>query len=118
MSVHARTAIVLCFAALGCGGGGGVAGPPPVASLSVVLGLSTIVVGGSTTAVATAKDAGGNVLTGRAITWSSDNSAVATVSLGGVVTGVGPGTARITATSEGAKRLSNPHRSRFRRSQP
>ena len=101
ISFRARTAIVLCFAALGCGGGGGVAGPPPVASLSVTLGLSTVVVGRATTAVATAKDAGGNVLTGRTIAWSSDNSAVATVSLGGVVTGVGPGTAHITATSEG-----------------
>jgi uncharacterized protein YjdB len=102
MSFRAHTAIVLCFAALGCGGGGGVAGPPAVASVSVVLGQPTIVVGGTTTAVATLKDAGGNVLTGRTIGWSSDNSAVATVSLGGVVTAVGAGSARITATSEGA----------------
>ena len=101
ISFRARITIGLCFAALGCGGGGGVAGPPPVASLSVTLGLPTIVVGGTTTAVATAKDAGGNLLTGRTLAWSSDNSAVATVSLGGVVTGLGAGTAHITATSDG-----------------
>ncbi|HEV7594492.1 MAG TPA: Ig-like domain-containing protein [Gemmatimonadaceae bacterium] len=101
MSFHARTAIVLCIAALGCGGGGGVAGPPPVASVSVTLGQSSVVIGASTTATATPKDAGGTVLSGRVISWSSDNGGVATVSATGVVTGAGTGTAHITATSEG-----------------
>jgi uncharacterized protein YjdB len=100
MSFRARTAIVSCFAALGCGGGGGVAGPPPVASLSVTLELSALVVGGTTTATATPKDAGGNVLTGRAITWHSDNAQVATVSSTGGVTALTPGSANILATSE------------------
>ena len=38
--------------------------------------------------------------TNKAVTWSSNNTAVATVSSAGVVTGVGPGTATITATTK------------------
>ncbi|MFY0607611.1 MAG: Ig-like domain-containing protein [Cyclobacteriaceae bacterium] len=41
--------------------------------------------------------------TDKSVTWSSDNSAVATVSANGMVTGVSAGTAKITATS-----VSNP----------
>jgi len=40
-------------------------------------------------------------LTGRAITWTTSNAAVATVSGTGLVTGVAVGTVTITATSEG-----------------
>jgi uncharacterized protein YjdB len=47
------------------------------------------------------RDASGNVLTGRVVTWTSSNTAVASVSSAGVVTGVKVGTATITATSEG-----------------
>jgi uncharacterized protein YjdB len=101
MSLRARTAIVLCVAALGCGGGGGVAGPPPVASISVVLAQPSVVIGASTTATAIPRDAGGNALSGRTVSWSSDNSGVATVSPAGIVNGVATGTSHITATSEG-----------------
>src|SRR5205085_2857394 len=50
---------------------------------------------------ATPRDAAGNALTGRAVSWVSSNSSAATVSGSGLVTGVGGGTATITATSEG-----------------
>src|SRR5207245_537755 len=50
---------------------------------------------------ATPRDAGGNPLSGRTVTWSSSNTAVATVSNSGLVSGVTPGTATITAASEG-----------------
>lgn len=43
--------------------------------------------------------ANGNPRTGVPINWTSSNAQVATVDAGGVVTGVGPGTAVITATS-------------------
>jgi uncharacterized protein YjdB len=99
MPVYARTAMVLCLAALGCGGG--VAGPPAVATLSVALAQTSVVIGGTTTATATTRDAGGNVLTGRSISWSSDNTGVATVSPAGLVTAVSSGTANIIAASEG-----------------
>ena len=75
--------------------------PPPVATLTVSLGSSTVMTGQGTQATAVLKDAGGNVLTGRVITWSSSNTAVATVNASGAVTSLAAGTAKITATSEG-----------------
>ena len=50
---------------------------------------------------ATPQDSNGNPLTGREVTWASSDGAVATVSATGLVTGVAPGSATITATSEG-----------------
>lgn len=50
---------------------------------------------------ATVRDASGAVLAAHPITWSSSSSTVATVSSAGTVTGVGPGNATITATSDG-----------------
>src|SRR2546426_12341078 len=58
-------------------------------------------VGGTVQLTATPKDAAGNVLGGRAITWASSNTAIATVSVTGLVTGVAVGAATITATREG-----------------
>jgi uncharacterized protein YjdB len=73
----------------------------PVASVSVTLGSGSLNPGLTTQATATTRDANNNVLTGRVITWSSDNTAFATVSPSGLVTAVAVGTANITATSEG-----------------
>jgi uncharacterized protein YjdB len=53
------------------------------------------------TLAATTKDATGNTLTGRPVSWTTSNPLVATVTQSGVVTGVLPGTVTITATSEG-----------------
>jgi hypothetical protein len=47
------------------------------------------------------RDAAGNPLTDRPVTWSSNNPAVATVSETGLVASLKPGSAGITATSEG-----------------
>jgi uncharacterized protein YjdB len=47
------------------------------------------------------KDANGNVLNGRTVTWASSDPTVATVSTAGVATGLLVGTTTITATSEG-----------------
>ena len=101
MPVPVRTAIALCVAALGCGGGGGATGPAPIETITVSLAQGSIAVGSLTAATATARDANGNVLSGRPLSWSSNNSAVATVGATGVVTGVATGTAGITATGEG-----------------
>ena len=70
---------------------------------SVVVSPSTISmrVGVSAPLQVQTLDADGSVLTGRAISWASSNSAVATVSAQGTVTGVSAGAATITATSEG-----------------
>ncbi len=75
--------------------------PAPVASVNVTPPTASVTVGQTTTLQAQTLDANGATLTGRAVTWSSSNTGVATVSNAGVVTGVAPGTATITATSEG-----------------
>lgn len=74
--------------------------PPAVSTVQVSL-AGTLTVGQSTQATAVLRDAAGNVLTGRTVTWSSSNTAAATVSGSGIVTGIGPGVAQISAASEG-----------------
>lgn len=71
-----------------------------VASVTVSLANSSLTPGLTTQATATLRDANNNVLTGRAISWSSDNAAVATISQSGLVAAIGIGNAQITATSE------------------
>ena len=76
--------------------------PPPVATVSVSPTSPSLTPLAVVQLTATTRDASGAVLTGRVVTWSSSNIAVATVSSSGLVTGVtvgGPVT--ITATSEG-----------------
>ncbi len=50
---------------------------------------------------ATPRDSNGNALSGRVVTWSSSTPSAATVSGGGLVTGVAAGSSTITAASEG-----------------
>ena len=73
----------------------------PVAAVTVAPATATVQAGLTTQLTATPKDASGNPLAGRTVTWTSDNTAVATVNGSGLVTGVVAGTATITATSEG-----------------
>jgi len=80
-----------------------VAAPPvaPVASISVTLGSTSLVIGQTTQATATLRDAAGNVLSGRTVAWSSANPEVASVSSTGWVTAVSGGSASVIAKSEG-----------------
>jgi surface protein len=73
----------------------------PVAEVAVSPPSVTLAVGQTQQLTATTRDGDGNVLTGRPVTWSATNTSVATVSEGGLVTGVGSGTATVTASSEG-----------------
>src|SRR2546426_3126 len=73
----------------------------PVASVAVTPASATLQAGQTMQLAATPKDANGNPLSGRAVGWSSSNTAVATVNAGGLVTSVAAGSAMITATSEG-----------------
>jgi len=76
--------------------------PVPVASVTVTPASASVAVGATVQLTATPKDANGNPLTGRVITWSSSKTAIATVSGSGLVTGVAAGgPVTITATSEG-----------------
>ena len=72
----------------------------PVASLQVSPASANMFVGQTLSLTATPKDAAGNTLTGRPVTWASSSPSVATVSNTGQVAGVTQGSATITATSE------------------
>src|SRR5207247_1451655 len=73
----------------------------PVAAVTVSPAAPTGQVGQTAQLTATPRDASGNPLTGRVITWQSSNGAVASVNGSGLVTAVATGSATITATSEG-----------------
>jgi hypothetical protein len=77
------------------------AGSVAVASVSVAPGTATLANAGTQQLVATLKDASGNVLTGRTVSWASSNAAVAPVNAAGLVSGVAAGSVTITATSGG-----------------
>ena len=75
--------------------------PKPVGAVIVSPGQVSVEAGQTRQLTAQVTDDQGNVLSGRPISYSSDNPAIATVSAAGVVTGVAIGSAKITATSEG-----------------
>ncbi len=75
--------------------------PLPVAQVTVAPASASVARGATRQLTATLRDASGNVLTGRTVTWGSSNPSVATVNASGLVTGVGVGSATVTATSEG-----------------
>lgn len=112
LNLRPLAALVLgCVVSLAtaCGGGGGDTGgggvtPPPavqVGTVTVTVPATTVQVGASLSAVADVRSTTGAVLSGRAVSWSSSSAAVATVSEGGVITGVSAGTVTITASSDG-----------------
>ena len=72
-----------------------------VATVEVSPPAATVEVGATVALTAVPRDAGGAPLSGCSVTWSSSDSAVATVSSNGLVTGVAVGAATVTATTEG-----------------
>jgi len=73
----------------------------PVSSVSIVPSSLSLQQGGASQLSAVTRDVDGNILTGRAVTWSSSSDAIAVVSSLGRVTAVSAGTATISAASEG-----------------
>ena len=73
----------------------------PVASVSIAPSSASLRVGDTLRLSATPRDSSGNILAGRSIAWTSDSSAVATVTASGLVRAVAAGTSTIRATSEG-----------------
>lgn len=74
------------------------------ASVTVSGASSTLSDIGATLALtAAAADANGHAISGATFTWRSDDTAVATVSAAGVVTGAGPGSANIFAKAGSAE---------------
>src|SRR5205809_378548 len=80
--------------------------PAPVASVAMSPTSATIFANGTVQLTATPKDANGNELGGRAMSWASSTPGVATVNARGFVVGLQPGTANVTATSEGVVGMS------------
>lgn len=79
------------------GAGGGA--PPSLSLVTVTPAAPSVTVGGTVQLTATPRDQSGAAMTGvAAATWTSANTARATVSASGVVTGVSAGTAIVTAT--------------------
>lgn len=74
---------------------------PPAAAVVAPNGVR-IEVGSFAQLTVTFRDAYGNQVSGPPVTWASSKPAVATVSDGGLVTGLVNGTATVTATSGGA----------------
>ena len=74
----------------------------PIARVTVVPNPASLVEGQAQTFSAVVADSNGNPLTGRALAWTSSTTAVATVTGGGVVTAVAPGSATITASAPNA----------------
>lgn len=72
-----------------------------VAAVQVAPAATSVAAGAAAQLTATPRDAAGNALAGRTVTWSSDDAGVVTVTSDGRVLGVAPGTATVRATSEG-----------------
>ncbi|HEV8305296.1 MAG TPA: Ig-like domain-containing protein, partial [Gemmatimonadales bacterium] len=72
-----------------------------VASVTLTPAAANVGVGQAVGLIATLKDANGNALIGRVVTWVSSVPAMATVNGSGLVTGVTAGAATVTASSEG-----------------
>ncbi|HKE92390.1 MAG TPA: Ig-like domain-containing protein, partial [Gemmatimonadales bacterium] len=70
----------------------------PVASVTVAPLSAPLPVGTTLQLTAIPKDDEGNPLSGRTVTWSSSDSAVATITAGGLASGVTLGSANLTAT--------------------
>jgi uncharacterized protein YjdB len=97
-----RFGLAACLTVLAACGGDSSAPPAPVASVSVTPPSSTISVGQTAQLTAQPKDAQSNNLANRTVTWSSTNTAVATVSSSGLVTALAVGgPVTIVASSEG-----------------
>ncbi len=69
--------------------------------MAVNLSPTGIAIGQTSQAAATVRDAGGQILAGRTVTWSSSSSAVASVNGSGLVTALAAGSTDVVASSEG-----------------
>jgi uncharacterized protein YjdB len=74
---------------------------PPVGSVTVTPSSASVSVAFTTTLAATVRDVNGATIASAPVTWSTDKPLTAAVSQAGVVTGLLPGTATITAASGG-----------------
>lgn len=76
--------------------------PETVARIDVTAARDTIMVGEQVQVTAVPRSRSGQAMTDQPVTYSTNDKTIATVDPSGMVTGVGPGVARITAASGGA----------------
>jgi len=93
--------VLLDLTSCGDGSGSPTGSDSQVASVTVSPDQFELVVGETQQLTATPRDQSGSPYVGPSITWASTEETVATVSGTGLVTGVGPGSATITASSGG-----------------
>lgn len=79
--------------------------PGEVATVAVSPATSSVSVGGHLPLSAVVQDAAGRALSGADVFWSVENASVATISSDGVVTGVAPGTTKVSANVAGKSGL-------------
>src|SRR5437667_421853 len=77
-----------------------------VATVEVTPPTATVPVGQTVQLTATPQDSTDAPLPDRPVTWTSDNPAIVSVDVNGLATGKTPGSATITATSEGKSGVS------------
>ena len=99
--VRPLVASALIAALAACGGGSTGPNPNTVATVDVSPSSASINVSATQQLVASPKNSQGGVVAGKSATWNSSAPAVASVSATGLVTGVGAGSATITATVDG-----------------
>jgi serine/threonine-protein kinase len=75
--------------------------PTPAASVSVTPTATTLAVGDTRQLSSTIRDARGDALTDRTVTWRSDDPGIASVSPSGLAQAVAPGTTTIAAETRG-----------------
>jgi len=94
--------VMLCVAAVACGGGDGGTPPPTVASVAISPAEPDTLfsIGQQLTLAATAVDAAGNPVPGAMVGFTSANDGIATVTNAGVVTAVGAGATTVSATAQ------------------
>ena len=80
--------------------GPGPSTPARVAAVAVTPAALTLRSGDTATLSVSLTDSAGNVLSGRAVTWSTSNTGIASITPAGLVTALAPGQAELTATSE------------------
>jgi hypothetical protein len=94
--------LVAVLAVSACGGDPASPDIPPVVAITATNGVTSLTAGSSVLLSATLTDKRGKLASGAAFSWSSANSAVASVSTTGTVTSAQAGTTTISATSGGA----------------
>src|SRR5579884_527365 len=101
---RAASLFLLAFACIlaGCGGGSSSSSSggsqPTISTITVSPSSPSIAVGATQQFTATAKDSGGNTISGVTFTWNSANTSVATIDSSGLATALLAGSTQITAS--------------------